>query len=218
MTPWGSKACRCHWGFGQKPRLHMSTWISGFITVWASSMDHTKMASCGIANHGGPLRRSNAESQTFLILDLYCCLEPGGSLLLSGRLGDWVCVCLSSRLLYTIPLPHPAVPTGWMTACRPESSLSPMTTIASPALPLSLALFFSIFSTCPSHICSLQWRTLAGACLSGFQLAGAVGSVWNFEGDKEYLCEALYCSIYRCVILIYVLENDFRQMILSSLP
>lgn len=40
---------------------------------------NTNIASCGIADHGGPSRRSTLECEPFHILGLCCCPELGGS-------------------------------------------------------------------------------------------------------------------------------------------
>lgn len=62
-------------------------------TAWTTNFN---IASCGIADHGGPLRRSTPEGEPFHILDLCCCPELGDPTN-RGRFRDWVCACLSSR-------------------------------------------------------------------------------------------------------------------------
>lgn len=45
----------------------------------AACTTNTNMASYGIADHGGPLRRSTQEGEPFHILGLCCCPELGGT-------------------------------------------------------------------------------------------------------------------------------------------
>lgn len=70
---------RGHQGIRQY-RLHMSTWISGFIMAWGRSMDHRPhVVSSGITDHSGPSKRSGSDSETFFILVLHGCPESGAS-------------------------------------------------------------------------------------------------------------------------------------------
>lgn len=94
---------------------------------------NTNMISRGIADSGGPLRRSNPENEPFL-------LPVQG---LSLQLINLQAVVRHS--------------TDTMRACRPHPSLSSVTSITSPALPLSIAntpLWFSLLPTSLSLICS----------------------------------------------------------------
>lgn len=46
---------------------------------WAAAWNiDINMATGGIVDHSGPLRRSSLKSETFLISDLHCCPDPGG--------------------------------------------------------------------------------------------------------------------------------------------
>lgn len=64
-------------------RLHVSIWISDFKVAWTTDNNTT---SCGVLDHGGPLRESNPESEPFLISGLHLCPDPGPSLgWLGGR-------------------------------------------------------------------------------------------------------------------------------------
>lgn len=60
--------------------------------------------SSGIASHNVTSRRSNPESEPFLILSLNHCLEQGESPSGAAGLGGRVCVWFSSRLVYAISL------------------------------------------------------------------------------------------------------------------
>lgn len=154
-------------GMGQQHRLQTPTWISGFMAVQAATWtSDTNMPSGGIEDHGGPFRRSNPGSETF----------PSRASIIAQRQGNpaarWqvqgqVCVCISSRLLYTIP---PTLP--GMTACRPQPSLSPVTTIQFHLSLASTPLGFSIFPLL-HHV----FVYCSGACLP--QAAGAPGSTWG---------------------------------------
>lgn len=53
-------------------------------------------------DHGGPLRRTNPESETFLFSCLHGCPEPGGACCWAAGSGA-ESICISFWLLYTIP-------------------------------------------------------------------------------------------------------------------
>lgn len=66
MAPEGSKAQAHRQGIRRLHKLHKSTWISGFIEVWRSSMD-TTMVCNGVVDDGDSWWRSNPESEPFRI-------------------------------------------------------------------------------------------------------------------------------------------------------
>lgn len=54
------------------------------VSLWpgaAAWTTNTNMASSGLVGHGDPLRKSIPGNETFLILGLHCCSEPGCSTL-----------------------------------------------------------------------------------------------------------------------------------------
>lgn len=64
----GSKAQGYHQGFSQQHRLHMSIWISGFITAWGISMDHKHqhgflvISQTTVVLQGDPIQKVNCSS------------------------------------------------------------------------------------------------------------------------------------------------------------
>lgn len=211
MAPWDSEAWRHHRGFDQKQKLHISMCIPGFITVWGSSMDHRcQNGLLWYCRSQWLFEEVQFRKWSFPLLGSLLLPRAWGIPPLSGSFGAESIVCMNSRLLYIIPLPHPAVPTEqWQ---HVDLSLSSISAIKSPVLPLSPALFFLLFLPPPHHIfacCRVDPSLGLLGCLP------ANWSHWQcleFWRDQEYLGEALYCIVYRCVILIYVLENDSKQL------
>lgn len=85
-------------------RFQASLWSGA--PAWTTD---TNTALGGITDHDGPLRRSNPESEPFLIVGFYCGPESGDPVAGAG-FGGWVCVCVSSGLLLIVN--GPVDPTG----------------------------------------------------------------------------------------------------------
>lgn len=129
-------------------------------------LTHTWPSVAGNIDHNGPSRRSNTESEPFLISGSIIAQSqdnPAARICAGVWEGDLqykvqgkgrVCISLSSRLLHIIPytsLGNDMFHHGH----GPQPFLIPITTIMPPVLPLSTAqaLFHSsIFATSPSHI------------------------------------------------------------------
>lgn len=118
-------------------------------SLGGSSMDtDTKMASSGISDHSGPLRRSTPDRWASVIAQIRGIPWPG------GRFQGLGCICISSSLLHTIPttiLGNDSLSTSPLSHLSPTSHLQFCLSLAH-----ELLCFFSILLTSPSHIC-LSW-------------------------------------------------------------
>lgn len=120
----------------------------------AAWITYTNMAFGGIAGHGGSLRPSPEKNPSSSLASFVT--QSQGSPKTSSQVRG-----LNPYLLKLQAVVHySAIPTGLtMTACRPQSTLLPVTFLTSSVLFLSLAhtlLPSSIFPTSPSHICSFS--------------------------------------------------------------
>lgn len=112
MAPWDSEAWRHHRGFDQQQKLHISMCIPGFITVWGSSMDHRcQNGLLWYCRSQWLFEEVQFRKWSFPLLGSLLLPRAWGIPPLSGSFGAESIVCMNSRLLCIIPLPHPAVPT-----------------------------------------------------------------------------------------------------------
>lgn len=129
-----------------------------------------------MAGHGGPLWRSDLESELFLTSGFHHCPETGAS---KARqwVGGWVCTCVSSRIPWTTP---PALLVKDFFHCRPQALSHPChcsCVYSSASLHSNAPLCFFIFLLSPSSIC-LSSGTLAG--FSSIYLARQVRAWLSF--------------------------------------
>lgn len=121
----------------------MSTWISSFNACGAAAWTtDTNMASCGISGHSGPSRGPVQKVSLSPSQDSVVAHSQGDA----AAFGGGGHICISSRLLYTIP------PTllGNDDKASISASFSSVAAITSPVLPLSVThapLRFSVFPT-----------------------------------------------------------------------
>lgn len=128
--------------------------ITSFIVAWGSSLDHRHQHSLWWYCRPWWFLRPSPEKNPSSSLASFVTQSQGSPKILSQVRG------LNLYLLKLQAVVHySANPTGLtMTACRPQSTLLPVTFLTSLVLFLSLArtLLPSIFPTSPSHICSFS--------------------------------------------------------------
>lgn len=120
------------WGGG------WSALLCSWTVSWAAAQ--TTDIQLGITDHDGPLRRSNPESEPFLILG-FCCSPEAGDPVAERRFWRLALCLLKLRLLYIIP---------WTQQRKDLSPLSPLSPLLYLLTCLSIVpapLCFSTFST-----------------------------------------------------------------------
>lgn len=107
----------------------------------------TNTASGGITDHDGPLRKSNPESESFLILGFCCSPEPGDPMA-RRRFGGLGLCLYKLRLLYIVPWTQQGKDNMLTSAL--SLTCHPCHISCSASLHSTYALCFSTFSTCVS--------------------------------------------------------------------
>lgn len=133
----------------------------GFRLLWAGAaawMTNTNMASGAITDHSGPLRMSHLK-WNFLHLPSLLLPRAWGLPWSHGRFGAWVCVCLSSRLLYTMQPTQLGIDSKTLSA-----NLSAVTAITSPVPPTSL------HRACAAPVFYLSHLSIGVGCFSFFHI------------------------------------------------
>lgn len=155
MATGGSKAWGYHEGIRQCHRLSP---CGSQTSLWPRAVTWTtdsNIASNGITDHCSPLRRSNPESVCFL----WPCSKPEWSYSSQACSRGWVCVFISSRMLYTILLT--LLLNMWTSALSLTQHWHPIS--GSTSLQSRHTILFSVFPITPSlldHHSGFSYSTL----------------------------------------------------------